>query len=118
MYFTTDSTWNQTIIFFSLVFVGMVLGLVFAFISGEKQNIKKKIWKNVHDIAFCIIMFFSVGIALYMVDSGKIKIYMVLAILVGFFVSKMLFEKTVKTAINKVNRLINLINVRLNNKVK
>lgn len=118
MYFTTDSTWNQSVIFISMLFAGMVLGLIFSFINGEKQYIKKKIWKNVHDAAFCIIMFFVVGTALYVVDNVKIDTYMVLALLAGFFASRMLFEKTVRNAINKANTLINLIKIRLNKKEK
>ncbi len=118
MYFTTDSTWNQTAVFFSLLFVGMVLGIIYAFIYSQKQYIKKKFWKNVHDIIFCIITFFIVGAALYIVDDGKIQMYMVPSILAGFFVSRLLFERTVKNAINKLNKLINFIKVRLNNEAK
>ena len=114
MYFVTDTTWTQSYIFISLLFVGTVMGSVYVFIDGIKQHVKKKIWKNVHDVIFCLILFFTVSTALYVVGTGKIHLYMVVALIMGFFISKSVFDNLVKTSINKVIQLIKSIKVRLN----
>lgn len=113
MYFVTESTWNQTVIFLGFVFAGMVLGLVFAFLSGIKVNVKKKFFKIVQDVVFCLIFFIVVGMTLYMLNDGKIELYMAIGIIIGFLCSLYLFEKPLKNTINKANKLIYLIKERL-----
>ena len=63
-------------------------------------------------------MFCITGAALYIVNYGKIKIYMVLSLGMGFFVSRFLFEAYIKNAINKAARLIKSLKRRLINKRK
>lgn len=113
MYFTSDSTWNQTQIFFGLIFAGMVLGVIYTFFYAKKPNENKKIMPIVLDVVFCIISFFIVGIALYVLDNGKIQLYMWVGVIVGFLCSLYLFSRPVKITINKVNKLIYFVNERL-----
>ena len=113
MYFATETTWNQITIFFGSLFSGMVLGIIYAVISAEKQYIKKKVFKIVHDVIFSVIVFFVFGGTLYILNNGKIELYIVLTNIVGFALSRKLFGKTINDAIKSINRLINFVNVRL-----
>lgn len=113
MYFATETTWNQITVFFGSLFSGMVLGIIYAVISAEKQYIKKKFFKIVQDIVFSAIVFFVFGGTLYILNNGKIELYIVLANVVGFLLSKKLFGKIINDAIKSIYRLINFINVRL-----
>lgn len=118
MYNATDSTWTQGPVFVGVLFAGVVLGLLYTVIIAEKQYLKKKLWKNLYDIFFCVTMFCVTWGALYVLSNGKISLYMVLGLALGFYMGIKLFDNMVKTAINKLVSVIKFIKVRLNNFIK
>ena len=113
---------NQAYIFIIFVIVGSIIGIIFDFFRILRKSFKTNDFITyIEDIIFCILTGLILLYSIFKFNSGEIRIYMFIGILIGcalymltiskYFIKINVFILT--TIINLMKKIINIIYIPL-----